>query len=316
MFSFCNRELLITKKLLENNVGAMFCIFLAPLFGKYLINPGSNTELIVGTIHSLIAIFLLTYTFEAINQGYSVEEDKINHPNRPVPCGLLTQKALLYRQVLSSVLCPIIIGKLHGYTAFLAACSWSVLVLGTYAWPVFNSWHWFAKNVLPAVNYLQCAVVSNEMLKNINPKWDLPVIFDIIITVWCAVLIPIQDFADVEGDKATGRITLPIYLGPEGTKTFRKFLYIFSTLTGVSCFILTCISVIYDGAVKILFVSLFHMIFAIILGVRILKSQNKEMDKTTYYHYFYFTYFVFIIQMIYFGISSTLFENLRAKTIL
>jgi 4-hydroxybenzoate polyprenyltransferase len=60
----------------------------------------------------------------------------------------------------------------------------------------------------------------NSALQDI-PKWELSLYPEIWICLWTMGTIHLQDFRDIEGDRTTHAITLPIILSDQGQKRLR-----------------------------------------------------------------------------------------------
>ncbi|MFD3331006.1 UbiA family prenyltransferase [Streptomyces sp. NPDC058701] len=157
--------------------------------------------LLAGGIHALLAIFV----FDLSNQITGVPEDRINKPSRPLVTGLLSMRGAWWR---------------------LAAAISLLLLTGYLLGIIHLALLWVA--VAGANNHLGLArrpfckplVVGVQAASQLLSAWEigggrsdrfLPCA--IAVSALLAVLMPLQDLRDIEGDRNVGRRTLPIAYG-------------------------------------------------------------------------------------------------------
>jgi 4-hydroxybenzoate polyprenyltransferase len=168
--------------------------------------PVALHEVLVVMAQSALYFWLYTYTFCLSNQIAGVEEDRLNKPDRPLPSGMVTSQGAKTRW--------------WAHVALFLLVGWWLNVLGWtglgVALSVLHNWgrwdrHWLTKNavVMPLGTFAGhmaawrfAAPINAEIV-----RWS------ITLCSWVAVTSSIQDFRDVEGDRALGRRTLPIVFG-------------------------------------------------------------------------------------------------------
>lgn len=303
------KELLITKRLLEDNIPGLLVTFTVPTICRYLIFPTSIGDLIQAVVSCLFLCFIKCYMFECGNQSFSGAEDELNKPFRPIPSGLLSEKSLRFRLLLIFLIGTFIVSNLHGSETLPWILSWQFLIITCYVWPKIN--HWFLKCFSVGLGTLTNMRIANVVLKNINEKWDLPLACDLITFVWITVVINVQDFSETKGDRAIGRKTLPLILSEQGMKRLRRFLATFVILISLVFFIFGCYLFSHFRLVIILLVSFYHIVVAVILATRVINGGNEEMDKVTFFRYYWYTLTLIYIQMTYFGLYYR-FININA----
>ena len=158
------------------------------------------------------------------NQSNSLDEDRKNHPWRPIPAGLISQtNARILRWVLA-ILCPCF-SSTFGLPTVMASM---LMVMATIIYDDLKfSGHWAAKNVCTLSGYICFEVWAMSimgMLSNcfcLSPQLNLregssdgldvialkALAYNSLIIL---TTIHVQDFPDVEGDTAQNRKTIPI----------------------------------------------------------------------------------------------------------
>ncbi|KAL4267149.1 UbiA prenyltransferase [Pleurotus pulmonarius] len=147
------------------------------------------------------------YFFTLSNQLVGLEEDRINKPDRPLPSGKVTVKGARRRWAIALV-AFVAVALLNG-RLIVETATW----VGT---TVFLCWtpyggHWFWRNSV-ALSAGAWALLSG-MYKTVAMPTRSEERFFIVVAIWLATAMQIQDLRDIEGDKRTGRRTLPIVVG-------------------------------------------------------------------------------------------------------
>lgn len=149
---------------------------------------------------------LSLYTFCLSNQVHSVEEDRLNKPDRPLPAGLINVRGVYRRQVVGNIL-YLVVGMVLGVLWFTIA--WQVITycLNNMGW----NRHWATKNLLGmslGAFVLDCA--QWQIVQRLSsPVWFYMAAF----CVWQGISFLVQDLRDQEGDRLLHRKTLPIAVG-------------------------------------------------------------------------------------------------------
>lgn len=197
------------------------------------------------------------------NQARSREEDKLNHPWRPLPSGRISESeavALRWAVVAGCVT----LSSLYDQDLVLTTLG---LVAVTFTYDELGG----AGNVVGKALCTAGGYISFELgATTIIGVLDFISVTSIIISgILIFTAIQAQDFPDVEGDKAVGRMTFPIY-APE----LSRFVTLFAT-SGWSVFLCWFWEV---GPISTaLFTS-----FGLHVGLRYYCWRTKEADKKSY----------------------------------
>ncbi|KAI0297384.1 UbiA prenyltransferase family [Russula brevipes] len=157
------------------------------------------------------------------NQARSREEDKVNHPWRPLPSGRISESQAVALRWAVVIFC-IFLSSLYDpdlvlTTLGLAATTFTYDELGAASTVV-------GKALCTAGGYASFEIGATAIIGT-NHTMDFVSVTAVIISgILIFTAIQAQDFPDVEGDKAVGRMTFPIY-APE----LSRFLTFFATVT-------------------------------------------------------------------------------------
>ena len=158
------------------------------------------------------------------NQSNSLDEDRKNHPWRPIPAGLISHKnARILRWVLV-ILCPCF-SSTFGLPTVMASM---LMVMATIIYDDLKfSGHWVAKNMCTLSGYLCfevgamsimgmpsncfCLSLQLDFLEGSSDGLDIIILKALAYNSLIILsTIHVQDFPDVEGDTAQNRKTIPI----------------------------------------------------------------------------------------------------------
>jgi 4-hydroxybenzoate polyprenyltransferase len=203
------------------------------------------------------------------NQIVSLDEDRMNKPDRPLVSGLLTYEGAIFRLIAASV-------GLMFFSSLWGVGLWAGLWLGCTALYNQAKWssNWFWKSVLVAV----------LMLAELAAAWQIIMPITSFAWAWIALVVTawtfvghLQDMRDIEGDAATGRKTLPILLGESVTRW--QICLGFLTLPIASHLLMQWANASIANLI------LWDVILAILCGAiawRILKRRSAAADHKTY----------------------------------
>ncbi|WP_341839617.1 UbiA family prenyltransferase [Chitinophaga caseinilytica] len=154
------------------------------------------------------AVYTLLYilTFCIANQVNSVEEDRINKPDRPLVQGLVTESETRRRLMVYNILFLVVAAFLH---VLPLAAAWMVVTQMLCKWGCSN--HWFTKNVVCiSLGTVTLLAAEWSIVGDVSAKawW-----FIIAISLWAGLGLPVQDMRDQTGDAIMGRKTLPLAVG-------------------------------------------------------------------------------------------------------
>ncbi|KAJ6460132.1 UbiA prenyltransferase family-domain-containing protein [Mycena vitilis] len=234
------------------------------------LNPTPSTVHVAHSLARSFVYFLLyIYSFDLANQISGLAEDRINKPDRPLSSGRVSLRGAYTRWYITTA------------TYLLVSNVWGVLHWGALwvAITVYTSFfggdkHWFTKNlVFMSVGSLCLLHASWGLVAPVtSSEWRWAVMLSGVF----GVVANIQDLRDVDGDRASGRRTLPIVLG-DGS--FRRIMAAVIVAAPFFCwrqkfFRISRFAVRYP-AVALAF-AMFYMAF------RVLRGHTREYDHKTY----------------------------------
>ncbi|KAE8420829.1 UbiA prenyltransferase family-domain-containing protein [Aspergillus pseudocaelatus] len=275
-------EAALTRALLDDNstahIGNAIVCFSTRLIGSDL-TFGQLKTMLPGMA---LTTFAFSYTFDIANQTFSVEEDTINKPNRPIPSGRLSINGAYTRWLLSWVISLAVIGLTVSLQAALVLLQWEMWVSLFYVWPKFQNW--VARNLFTAVGAtIQLRLLDTVLVKAI-PSFRADSSLMWLLFTWLAWTIHVQEFHDTEGDQRVGRQTLPLIVGRRGQFPLRVLTAMIIGGTGVSSIVLAPIWRTLNPAM--LYLGLAHLLFMLTVAVRLVVLPFKEADKVTYKYYY------------------------------
>lgn len=167
---------------------------------------------------AVASALLLTVASNGLNQIADVETDRINRPERPLPSGRMSLREAwaLTAMLLASA---VALGALCGL-AYLACVLLTVPVTAMYSFAPLRT------KRLPFVANATIATPRGLLLVlagwAVGGGFSRPEAWILGGLAWIYVFgaATTKDFADAEGDRATGCVTLPILLGPKRAAWF------------------------------------------------------------------------------------------------
>ncbi|KAG2073275.1 hypothetical protein BDR04DRAFT_1010891 [Suillus decipiens] len=188
---------------------------------KTTIFPVMIFAIVVSPRHNLLSIsrafcwlWFQLFHFNVSNQSYSADEDVLNKPWRPVPSGRISVKdcrslrwGLMVFCLSSSYLFCLNVAMTSGvYTMFLVMHD-----------DFHLSSHFIFKNLCNAGGYATNELGSLLILGSPLDETSIKALSCSALVI--LLTIHAQDFADVNGDRRSGRRTLPI-VAPEGSRIY------------------------------------------------------------------------------------------------
>jgi len=200
------------------------------------------------------------------NQARSCEEDKVNRPWRPLPSGRITESQAVALRWATVVLC-LFWSSTYDHELVLTTVG---LVATTFIYDELGAAsHIVGKNFCNIGGYASFEVGATAII-GANHAMDFVSVTAVIISgILIFTTIQAQDFPDVEGDKALGRMTFPIY-APEFSRAFTVF-----ATTAWSIFLSWFWGV---GPVS----TAFLVTFGSYVGMRYYRWRTLEADRTSY----------------------------------
>ena len=166
-----------------------------------------ETNFLLGILY----FWFYIYQFNTLNQIFGCEEDKINRPDRPIPSGFITVKETFHRYIIATI-CFWFLGYILGVMKW--ASSWSLL---SFSYNVLGlDKHWITKNIVfMSLGVMAELAAAREIIVPMEYQhWR----WFVIISIWVGTTGNIQDFRDEEGDKISGRKTLPLHIGANNAR--------------------------------------------------------------------------------------------------
>lgn len=211
---------------------------------------------------------LFIYSFNLSTQCYSIEEDSINKPDRPLPSGKVTLDGARKRlRVVYTLLFLLVTYK--PCIILETLCEVAATVFLCHAEPQIGG-HWFIKNtaMMTLMNWPLLSVPWKLMAQppaTLAMERHIPA-----LCLWVGIVAYAQDFRDQEGDKAMGRMTLPLAFGNSSA----RYMFVFGMLP------MALVLLWQQG-----FVQLAPWILIsshALAGYRILALQDKRQDHKSY----------------------------------
>jgi 4-hydroxybenzoate polyprenyltransferase len=160
---------------------------------------------------------LLNVASNAVNQIFDVEIDRVNKPDRPLPAGALSMTEAWTVTVLAYAGSLAVSALIHPTLLWIVA--FTALLTYAYSGPPFRTKrHWAFANVtiatprgflLPVAGWMAVALPRGDAIP--HDLWVLAAASGLFV-VGAATT---KDYADMEGDRAGGCVTLPLRFGVE-----------------------------------------------------------------------------------------------------
>ena len=292
--SILYREYVVTEALLRSNAGTTLGGFLFAILPRLLLPPipvGSAAQLILKTCVLSVSF---QYALDIVNQTTGVTEDSINKPYRPIPSGLITIHEAERRWTVVWILFPILSYLLSGHEAAFWAILWQAEVGFCYVWPKPNNP--VMRNMFTGVATFIIISLVNAIVVHEHADRDLNVILRAALGVWAGIVIQIQEFHDVEGDRMAGKRTLPLVLGEDRIWLMRQ----------VTCGIFVVSHALFLGwgialaqssawPISICAVGSLQIVLGVAVGVRVVWSESVEMDKKSYFYWLTLLFWMMVI---------------------
>jgi 4-hydroxybenzoate polyprenyltransferase len=243
---------------------------------------------LVGLLPGMTIItFVFSYSFDIANQAFSVEEDAINKPDRPVVSGRLAIKGAYARWFLSWILFPVLTYFMVDSSTATILILWEFWVLVFYVWPKVD--HWIARNIFTALGAVLQLSLLDAFLTKALPAYQANTSLARLLFSWLVMTIHVQEFHDMEGDRATGRRTLPLLLGPRGQLVLRAATATIMAGTAVVNLLRAHMywsQSIHSMPADMIGLAGCHLASMIIVAIRLITMRWKEADKVTYKYYY------------------------------
>lgn len=196
------RRLLVSDLLVSIPPPVLFAVAAGMHYG---LSPG---RLLAGIGKATLVGLLALYVSDTANQAHAGAEDAYNKPHRPIPAGLATAESLT-RRFWTAMPLYTLAGWAFGALPWVLLWQVAVVLHSRWGSPRFYL-YW-----KPFFNLAGVAVAPAT-------GWQVTAPFDATAWTWLAFMalyFPLaliyEDVRDMEGDRAVGRRTLTLVLGPE-----------------------------------------------------------------------------------------------------
>jgi 4-hydroxybenzoate polyprenyltransferase len=179
--------------------------------GAFRIDTGDVLHVALGAFVAA----LLNVASNAVNQIFDIEIDRTNKPDRPLPSGALSISEAWIVTVLGYAGSLAVAALIHPKLLWIVA--FTALLTYAYSGPPFRTKrHWAFANItiatprgflLPVAGWMAVALPRGDAIP--NDLWILAAASGLFV-VGAATT---KDYADMEGDRAGGCITLPLKFG-------------------------------------------------------------------------------------------------------
>jgi 4-hydroxybenzoate polyprenyltransferase len=299
--SFLHHEILVTEALLRSNAGTTLGGFLFAIIPRLLLPPMplySALELVFKI--SIVGVGF-QYALDIVNQRMGVAEDTVNKPYRPIPSGLISLRGAEARWLLAWILFPLLSYNLSGFWVGMWALVWQAEVGFCYVWPKPNNP--VVRNLFTGVATFIIISLVNSVVVGQHPGRNMPLMLRASLAGWAGLVIQIQEFHDVQGDRIAGKRTLPLVLG-EGKVWLMRYATCCVFFTTHAIFLLWGIALAQSSSWSrsICTVGAMQAVLGGAVGLRVIWSDSMAKDRETY---FYWLTILFWMMIVYVSLLST-----------
>lgn len=204
---FLVNEFEITWRMLIDSLLASFIPGVTFATAVCLRNKLTGRETAVTLGKATIISILFTYVFDSANQAHGGKEDMINKPHRPIPSGLLTAAGAM-RRFWASMLAYTLVGWGFAILEWVVLWQSATVIISFWCPPYHRIWAKTASMIAGVAAQLAAAWQLVTPIDAIGTRWIV-----LLATIFPAALI-FEDVRDMPGDRADGRCTPALVLGP------------------------------------------------------------------------------------------------------
>jgi 4-hydroxybenzoate polyprenyltransferase len=190
---------------------------------------------------------------------------------------------------------------LSGYWVGIWALAWQAEVGFCYVWPKPNNP--VVRNLFTGLATFIIVSLVNSVVVEQHPSRDMPLVLRASLAGWAGLVIQIQEFHDVEGDRAAGRRTLPLVLG-ESRVWIMRYATCWALFTTHTLFLLRGLALAQSSSWSrsICAVGAMQAVLGGAVGLRVVRSESMDEDRETY---FYWLTLLFWMMIVYVSLLST-----------
>ncbi|KAI0900753.1 hypothetical protein F4806DRAFT_449811 [Annulohypoxylon nitens] len=214
-------------------MGYLFGALNATIADRFMIGPALTFDQIIKTSPSMLVWSwsnLLLFNLHNQRHDSAIAEDSLNKPWRPLPSGRLTADQatkVMYLMYPVTLSITISCGGIVPCLIEMFCCLW------------YNEWggatNPFLKNILNGLGFYSFYSGPLEIAtgRSLFAGERKAAIWLAIVAIAITSSIHLQDFRDMEGDRAAGRKTLPLFIGDMNARLICVFAIIISN--SVAC---------------------------------------------------------------------------------
>jgi 4-hydroxybenzoate polyprenyltransferase len=299
--SFLHHEVLVTEALLRSNAGTTLGGFLFAIIPRLLLPPMPLYSALELVVKICVVGVGFQYALDIVNQRMGVAEDTVNKPYRPIPGGLISLRGADARWVLAWILFPLLSYTLSGYWVGMWALVWQAEVGFCYVWPKPNNP--VVRNLFTGVATFIIISLVNSVVVEQHPGRNMPLVLRASLAGWAGLIIQIQEFHDVEGDRIAGKRTLPLVLG-ETKVWLMRYATCWLFFATHALFLLWGLVLAQSSSWSrgIYAAGAMQVILGAAVGLRVIWSDSMAKDRETY---FYWLTVLFWMMIVYVSLLST-----------
>lgn len=222
----------------------------------------------------VLPIFTILFLYAAsatLNDLSDIDIDKISNPDRPLPARKLTRldtfKISIFFAIVG-VISSYFIGIIFNKPYFvLFGAGW--LMLGI-IYAVITSHHFITSSFTLSLSHGLLPFLASLYLSNSAMISYKALVFMGVILSTLFMTYNVKDFKDMEGDRLSGRVTIPLLKDASFGKKVMLILFIMTFPTAIIAWILL------DGSYLSLVGSVFFSLILIYSGVDLFKANSRK----------------------------------------
>ena len=227
---------------------------------SFLISLILGNILLNSLVLGLVVFSTSSYGF-SLNDYFDKEKDKINHKNRVLPSGLLTDISVFKISVAFFLFTLLLIPILSEFQQTISIIT--LILLSVYSY--INNKFGFLSNIITSLCSSLAIIITLEY-------FQMSLVFAISIITFFYILSReiILDIYDIEADRTQGKTSVPLYFG-------KKKANIIASLFFVLSFILTiCISLYYNNIAFLIFTGIIGTFLNVYSYINYLNKQTDS----------------------------------------
>ena len=281
------KELRETYNLLESNLFAhtslpMIGCMVPSMMALSQLNGAMSVGQYAGILaKSFVWFFGYGYVLDIENQIHGVEEDKLNQQpakqKRPLVTGAWTIAGARKRAWISHVAYTGVSALIGGMPLTLCALVWTATCKCLYAVKPCN---FVTKNYIAMTSAAHCMLMAAWIMAggpaSLTSTWPF-----LCASLWVGFTLNEQDLRDEAGDRATGRLTVPVLIGVENAR--KLWAVEFGIFPAIASYVMRSRLSISDAVIGVGVIGLI---------IQSLLATNKHDDNILHRNYILFLYLV------------------------